>query len=313
MYPTSEEFNDLVEWIDGLPRPKWQSLWTRYCGGEKADSEAELHLQRLWLAELRGALGGAYGVSESNRFLLLREHATSEGEIEERLAELERMLDRVLDALDGIGPPGGKLPGKLPVLYFSEADDYYAYIDDYYENDGHFAGSGGICLRRDEVHIAVNGGEKLREVALVHELVHACLAHLTLPMWLEEGIVAIVEHVAVEGLSPDKPRVDALSRAQRDAQGSFWGPIGLQSYWSGEAFFAPDDASPLSYELAEVMVRAIHAGRPDAFDAFVRQASPDDAGESAAVEVLGTTLVAVVRHCIGDGPWLPPLGTVRRT
>ena len=300
MRPTTEEFSALVDWSDGFPRPQWRRLWEVHCNEEP---EAELRVQRLWLAALRDALGGAYWVGESERFLLLQELDPSDAD--GRLATLERTLDRVLDALEGIGPPGGRLPGKLPVLFFSEPDDYYAYIDEYHE-DGHFGGSSGVCLRRDEVHVAVDGSARIPDVALVHELVHACLTHLTLPVWLEEGIVAVVEHVAVDRITVDNPKVDGLSRAQRDAQANFWGPIGLQPFWSGGAFSMPDDASSFSYELAQVMVRAIHAWYSDRFDTFVGRASPDDAGESASIDVLGTTLVTVVRHCIGDGPWLPP-------
>lgn len=128
-----------------------------------------------------------------------------------------------------------------------------------------------------------------------------CLSHLTLPMWLEEGIVAVVEHVVC-----DRAKTFSLSRWQRDAQANFWGPGGLQEFWSGAGFGAPDEASGFSYQLAEVMVRAILALRPKAFDAFVRGASFDDAGETAAAAELGQSLVAVVEYCVGSGPWLPP-------
>jgi hypothetical protein len=120
-------------------------------------------------------------------------------------------------------------------------------------------------------------------------------------MWLEEGMVAVIEHVATE-----KEKTELLSRGQRDAQAQYWGPIGLQEFWSGASFHAPDEAAAYSYQLAEVMVRAVHRLRAADFDEFARRASFEDAGEAAANEVLGVSLVSIVEHCIGQGPWLPP-------
>lgn len=160
MQPTPEEFEALVRWSDGFPRPDWRQLWDQYCGGsdargERFDTDAERAVQRLWLTSLARHLGGGYRMRESRRLFLMSED--DDARASERLAHLESIVDAIIDALEGIGPPDSALPGKLAVLYFTEDDDYYAYIADYYPPEGQFGMSCGICLRRDELHVAING------------------------------------------------------------------------------------------------------------------------------------------------------------
>src|SRR3954452_15317734 len=73
------EVPDRDDWFPldyGLPHPDWTAIhgWVRAFASEPDLEGALQQCVHLWLQRLRLALGGAYGLSESEHFLVLSEH-----------------------------------------------------------------------------------------------------------------------------------------------------------------------------------------------------------------------------------------------
>ena len=135
------------------------------------------------------------------------------------------------------------------------------------------------------------------EPIAVHELTHACLAHLPIPLWLNEGMAVLMEDVlAGHRLFLDK---EMVKRHQK-----YWNEETIQGFWSGESFLAFDDGQELSYNLAHILVRNISQDFT-AFATFSNNASYEDAGELAAKEFLGVSLTQIVGSFLGEGSWQP--------
>jgi hypothetical protein len=194
------------------------------------------------------------------------------------------------------------------VLIVLDTESYYTYLAHHYP-EGHFGLSSGVHLRGRYPHIAVK--ESLTDVAatVAHELVHAALAGLDLPLWIEEGLAQIGEgEIGGRDSQLDVKRV----RQQKE----HWRAQGLESFWSGESFSAPDDAQEFSYQLAEFLVQLlIEDSRPKWFGfdrrgegrflQFLRYASAADAGQAAAQEHLGMSLGTLAALSLGPGNWEP--------
>ena len=283
---------------DGFPRPDWESTdrWIDEHVPAASRHEATCAVERLWLEHVAGYLGGGYRIAESDRFLLLYDDAAVDADALLRTAE--ETLALVEDALESAANDPARR-GKLPVLVFTEDDDFYDYISHFYP-DGHYGTFAGVCIREGDVHVALRCPEGEIRRTLAHELAHACLSHLTLPLWLEEGVVEVITCRVVD----DYPR--SLDSQARDRHYAHWSFRGLAGFWDGSAFFRPDELQYLSYELADALVRRMNAHDPAAFDRFLLAATRDDGGENAAREELGQSLVVHVEEILGEGPWLPP-------
>jgi hypothetical protein len=138
----------------------------------------------------------------------------------------------------------------------------------------------------------------INEMVVAHELTHACLAHLPLPSWLNEGITVIMED---EITHTHAVIVDSETMARHRR---FWGPEEIQQFWSGESFHRPDEGNELSYSLAQLVVGAISHDY-DVFKEFVSSADYKDGGEAAAQEVFGGSLGGLMEQFLGSGAWTP--------
>ena len=67
---------------------------------------------------------------------------------------------------------------------------------------------------------------------------------------------------------------------------------------------AIDEGQELSYNLAHILVRNISQNF-SAFSKFSNHAHYEDAGESAAQEILGLSLTQIVGSFLGGGGWQP--------
>ncbi len=135
------------------------------------------------------------------------------------------------------------------------------------------------------------------EATAAHELTHACLAHLPLPLWLNEGLAVTMEHAICN--------YRLHNRHERlPEHTAFWNQATMQGFWSGDAFGQPDEGSSLSYELASWCVQALVRDY-DAFAAFANEASFEDAGNSAAITHYGFNLGVLVEQFLGRGTWRP--------
>ena len=133
------------------------------------------------------------------------------------------------------------------------------------------------------------------EPIAVHELTHACLVHLPIPLWLNEGMAVLMEDVlAGNSLFLDK---EIVERHQK-----YWNEETIQGFWSGESFMAIDEGQELSYNLAHIVSRNISQDFT-AFIKFCNCSNYEDAGELAAQECLGLSLTQAVGSFLGEGNW----------
>ncbi len=290
------------EWIEGnVSAPDWARVW----------NEAAL----IWVTKLRDDLGGAYFVAESPQTILL---SAQSRETAQRLLNYAGRAAATIREQLGLAAWGGATTRDV-ILVFSEDDDYYEYIA-FHTPDGEHAASGGVCIHSGYTHMAVPWRNELDAVnAIVHELSHDCLAHLRLPLWLNEGVALTLQRA----LAPAAP---ALGQNEQDAffaasigwrppimwdelaerHFAFWDDDNIQEFWAGTSFHKPGDSNELSYSLAEVLLKTItdQAKRP-AFLEFLQGAEQGDAGQSAAIKILQVQLGEIAGKFLGEGDWQP--------
>ncbi len=136
------------------------------------------------------------------------------------------------------------------------------------------------------------------EATAAHELTHACLAHLPIPLWLNEGIAVTIESdmCGTYPLQMTPERLDQHSR--------YWNAETIQDFWNGKSFSSSDDGQSLSYELARYCVRSLSHDYED-FRKFANNANYRDSGESAAGDVYGGSLGGLIEQFFGPGDWSP--------
>jgi len=134
---------------------------------------------------------------------------------------------------------------------------------------------------------------------VAHELTHACVGHLPLPPWLNEGVTTVIE----KGVFEDSSAM--LNRELAERHRDFWKAQGLRGFWSGRSFHRPDDGQHLSYNLAEIMVRNLLGDHRDRFVEFLCHAHYADYGERAAEKFLRASLSDYAGMFLGEGDWAP--------
>ena len=269
---------------NGLPVLDWHAAqqWVNGIVGETAQGQAWSECEHAWLTHLREALGSEYQLRERGAALLL---STLEDNVAEAtLAFVNKTLQRVMRILDGVA----HVPewGHDILIVFDDEDTYYQYVAHYYQEAGEFAGSGGMYINAGCGHfVTVKADLRAIEPVIAHELTHACLSHLPIPTWLNEGIAVNTERrlCPMPGSSATTP-LQMHARHQK-----FWGPAEIQQFWSGESFLRADEGNELSYDLARIIVSQFGATW-DHFRQFVLTASSEDGGASAAAEHLGVHL-----------------------
>ncbi len=303
-------------WIEGhldrsqdFPRVDWDAVAPRIeeVVPETARNDAWTAAAREWLTATRDALGGAYGVHESEHFLLLV--SFPEKTTENLAAFLERTLARIMgELLPGIADDGGS--GKAVAIVLADIEAYYSYIAHFYPPEGQFAASGGVRVSHAFAgagwgygHFVAHGTDVLFvERTIAHELTHDLVAHLPIPAWLDEGLASTVEDAVMRD-----SRL-TVSAEELDDHRAVWGGGGIQEFWSGAAVHRPDDASRLTYQLARMAVKALSHDYAR-FREFVLRAHHDDAGEAAAAAVYGRGLAGLVTQFLGPGDWTPAPAT----
>lgn len=291
-----------------LPIPDWEAM--DVAGGGASD--AFLHdwytaAARRWMEALGRALpDGQYSQRASDDFLLL-------SSLPDRTADLvlercEQARRAIRQRLGSIGKDEGY--GPHVVVVFASQDSYYAYLEHYGPRGDGRALSSGVFLDAGYGHFASwhDGLDELEPV-VVHELTHALLRHLDLPVWLNEGLAQNVEHALVPALAD--PRVRLYTPAQMHARHlAWWDAERIQAFWSGEAFHFGEGVE-LAYDLAAILSRL--AAREDAaFRAFVVATLWEDAGAQAAEQELGFPLANLVTAVLGEGDWEPRPSTWRQ-
>lgn len=298
----SPQFIDLdriegaFDFEEGFSRPNWkvigEAIRQTVSSEDRPGAWTEAALQ--WVNQVRSNLGAEYQVRWSREFILLSALETAAAD--RFLAFAEETLEHIHAALKDAAWTSGQ--GKHVILLFAEDDDYYQYVS-YFYSDGIHSTSGGCLIPKDYVHIAMPylDGRNIRRV-LLHELVHNSVAHLPLPSWLNEGLAVVLDRSAATW------RQTMLDQELRDRHLAFWNPENIQKFWSGVSFGEPGDSNELSYSLAEILVKLLLSLSKE-FVAFLKEAHWEDAGQTAALAVLGTDLGQTAATFLGEGNWRP--------
>jgi len=269
----------------------------------------------LWTTKLREDLGGSYFVLQSRQTVLL---------CDQPLESARWVLEYAGRAANTIKEILGKTAwsgafGKDVLLVFSDEDDYYQYLS-FHSPDGEQAASGGVCIHSGCTHVALPWRDELDAAnAIIHELTHDCLAHLPLPLWLNEGVaVTLQKAIAPPPRAVGHSEQDALFSAAinwraptmwdelAERHFAFWTEENIQTFWAGTSFYQPGDSNQLSYSLAEVLVKLLsERGDANAFHAFLEAACRDDAGQTATLDILGADLGEIAGTFLGEGNWRP--------
>lgn len=295
-----------LHWHNGFPIPDWDAVhaWVGEDPWGVAQNAAWTACERAWLVHFRHALGAEYALIESDTSVLLSSLEPKMARA--TLAYMDRTLKRVSSVLDGIAQPPPC--GKDILILLRDADSYYNYCSYYYpDNDGEFAYSGGMHIDAGCSHyLMVEAPLDMLEPVIAHEMTHGCLAHLPLPLWLNEGLAVNTER-RLAGRSATRYTPQEL----REKHLSFWGEDEIQEFWSGKSFHRPDDGNLLSYDLASIMVE--HMARDwERFKAFVLNAQWTDSGAESATRHLNLELGAFVCSLLGkpdSGNWAPQPST----
>jgi hypothetical protein len=290
------ETKGAFQFEEGYSRPDWkviaQTIQRRVSDPEHLDA-AWCEAARQWVRQIRSDLGGDYRVMDSRRFILLTalDAETGSGILE--FAEVT--LDRIGERLKGAA--WNPRHGKHVVLLFMEEDDYYQYVM-YFHQEGIHPRTGGCLIHQDYVHIAALYTRYGLHQVLTHELLHNCVVHLKLPLWLNEGLAVMFERTAGSGRGP------IMDYELKERHEAFWNAGNIQEFWAGVSFDKPGDANELSYSLAEIVLNLLLEQGGD-WGLFLKQAQWADAGQTAAIECLGADLGVVVSTFLGEGDWRP--------
>jgi hypothetical protein len=277
----------LLVMSQGFPYFDWQQVFARLDDGIDSDLANSVwgELERTWLHHLRAALGSNFRLDESENAFLLS--SLDRNLAAATLKFMERTLGRVVKSLDGIAEVSPA--GKDILIVFDNSDDYYRYVSHYYPDSGEFAFSSGMHINEGCSHyVTVKGDLHLIEPVIAHEMTHGCLMHLSIPLWLNEGLAVTVEH-RLTGHQP----MEFTAREMRQKHLEFWGKEEIQQFWSGASFGRTDDGNLLSYDLSRILVEHLASDWPR-FREFVISADVADGGNAAALNHLDVELGQLV-------------------
>lgn len=270
---------------NGLPVLDWPAVqaWVAGIATPAAQAEAWAACKRAWLAHLREALGPGYRLRQGGSALLL---STLPAHVAEAtLGFVHKTGLRILRTLDGLARPAER--GQDILIVFDDDASYYRYVSHCYADAGEFAASSGMYIDAGCGHfVTVKADLHAVEPVIAHELTHACLGHLPLPAWLNEGLAVNTEQRLA-------PRPGALQdpRLMHERHRAFWGQDEIQQFWSGASFLRNDAGNELSYDLARILVAQFAVDWPR-FRDFALAAEMADGGAAAAREHLQTDLGA---------------------
>lgn len=295
------DFTESLTVVNDLPTPDWSKVasWVETIPESAAQADAWAKAELAWLAHLQVSLGEHYHLAKNEAAILL-------SPLEPRVATatvqfMTRTLSRIAKVLDGVA----KAPewGRDILLVFEDGDTYYRYVSRYYPDDGNFAFSGGMHINFGCSHFATSQAElRTIEPVIAHEMTHGCLGHLSIPVWLNEGLAVNTEQRLCPPVSQQFTPQQLHWMHQK-----FWNEETIQEFWSGRSFLRPDEGNLLSYDLARILVEQFSRNW-QVFRAFANQAQLDDSGNQAAATLLGVDLggtVAALFDLQATSSWSP--------
>ena len=284
--PGTVEFFPFAEHIQrpfGYPIVDWKAVyaWVDGQSSEQARAKAWDLSEQAWLLHLRAALGDKYTLLQSETAALIS--PLQDNVANATLEYMNRTLKRVTKVLDGVADFSA--PGKDILIVFENEDQYYNYVSCHDSDGGEFALSSGMFIDAGCGHFVTVQSDLPRiEPVIAHEMTHAGLAHLHIPLWLNEGLAVATER-RLAGVQPGQ----YTAREMQEKHLEFWGAEEIQEFWSGSSFRRIDDGNLLSYDLARILVENFSSDWPK-FKEFVLAAQASDGGADAAQRYLGVSL-----------------------
>ncbi len=285
----------------GLPVADWEAVqhWLESVPDGSAKAQAWSSCERAWLVHICIALGQQYRVRSQGSAILV---STLPAHVADAtLAYVNKTVQRIVRVLDGVAA----VPewGYDILIVFDDDDSYYRYVSHYYPDAGEFAASSGMYINAGCGHFVTVKAD-LRAIApvIAHELTHACLSHLPIPAWLNEGLAVNTE---LRLCPPPQATANPLQLHARHLK--FWGAQEIQEFWSGKSFLRNDEGNELSYDLARVLVSQFAADW-EPFRQFALTADLADGAAAAAGQHLGIDLGAAVCAVLEREPdpaWAP--------
>ncbi len=275
-----------IKYVNGLPYADWKAVASSVATlPSEQQTAAWSSCSRAWLLELKDALGSQYRLDEEKKTLLLSSLEPPLARV--TLEFVERTSTRIVRLLDGVAAAPEK--GRSILIVFDDEESYYNYVSYYYPERGEFALSGGMYIDSGLGHfVTVKSDLRSVEPVIAHEMTHASVSRLPLPLWLNEGLAVNTERaLASSGRALRTPE------EMRRKHLAFWGVPEIQQFWSGKSFSRSDDGNELSYDLARIMVEQMAKDWP-AFRAFALAANRADSGAEAAHAHLGVDLGSYV-------------------
>ena len=301
--PGVDGFNVQAALIDanGLAVLDWTAAqaWVASIAEGPAQAEAWSACETAWLQHLRAALGPDYRLRSQGSAVLLS--TLPDPVAEATLGFVNKPLQRILRTLDGVA----RVPewGRDILIVLNDDETYYRYVSHYYPEAGEFAASSGMYIQHGCGHfVTVKADLHAVEPVIAHELTHACLSHLPIPAWLNEGLAVNTE----QRLTP-RPGAVQDARLMHARHLSFWGPEEIQQFWSGRSFLRNDEGNELSYDLARILVSQFAADW-ERFRSFTNAAQLSDGAAAAAREHLHIDLGAAACAVLAREPdvlWSP--------
>ena len=283
---------------NSLPRPNWTAItdWlnSNFSNHDLDKVWSELAVQ--WLELLIDALPNGYSLSNSEEFYLLSDTESEKANGILRMCEISRRV--ILETLPGVARDEGY--GKHVVLAFGSTDLYYDYISDFYPEEGNFGLSGGTFFDEGYGHLALcMACTAEHDRVITHELTHALLRHLPLPLWLNEGVTQVAEDTVAGSIS------FTINNELANRHREYWNSESIHAFWSGDSFYHSDDGQELSYHLAQVLFRNLMSDFPKQILRFLSTANFADAGNKALIELCNVSLGDRVAQFLGEDQWSP--------
>jgi hypothetical protein len=276
------------EWITTVTQPDDRTgLWNEVC--------------RQWLDVLAPSLGPTFSGVETDHFFVVAD--TKLGRRNDLADHAEKCRAALFSVLGSAA--AFSAPGKQVILAFSLLKTMYRFAGPLFPEGDH--GSFAGLHVRGIVPLVLTIDAQGVESILAHELLHASVSHLDLPLWLEEGLAQTFE----VDLGHGQPLLITPEDA-RECR-TFWLETGLARFWDGAGFGLPGEIQKESYRLAQILVRLLlddakpgffgwGRARQLRFTSFVRAAKCDDAGAVAYREVFGQPMVALAERFLGKLP-----------
>jgi len=286
-----------IEIKDDFPRPDWERIYKHIEEHFKDANQKDLwcDISNEWVKRVQQTLGSEYHNNETDNFLVISSRGEKYSTL--LLEFMERSRNNILKHLNGIASDEGF--GKHIILNFKDIDTYYSYVLYFYPESGEFGLSSGMFLDGGYGHfVLAEEDQSLAETITSHELTHALLSHIPIPLWLNEGMAVNMENILTNS-APLRMESEMYERHKK-----FWNDETIQEFWSGKSFSRPDEGMELSYHLAQFAVFSLSEDYK-VFKNFTNNAHFDDAGEKSAQENYGGSLGALISQYFGEGEWMP--------